>query len=123
MANVIVVDDESDITDMLDMMLTLRGWTVKRAGNRRIALQMIREDPDIQLILLDFNMPDMRPDDFVEKVRQLNPKPKVILITAANRVAERAKSLGVAHYLPKPFQPEDIYEKIEECMAEGVVVS
>src|SRR6185295_17160020 len=109
MAEVIVVDDEPDVSEMVEMMLTLRGWTVKRALNRRAALQMIREDPDIHLVLLDYNMPDMRPDDFLEKVRQLHPRPKVILLTAAHRVAERAKTLGVDYYIPKPFDPAEIH--------------
>jgi CheY-like chemotaxis protein len=117
MAEVIVVDDEPDISDMVELMLTLRGWIVKRALNRRVALQMIREDPDIHIVLLDYIMPGMRADDFLERIRQLNPKPKVILLTAAHRVAERAKMLGVDHYLQKPFDAEDVYDTIEQCMA------
>lgn len=117
MAQIIVVDDEPDISDMLDTMLTLRGWTVKRASDRRSALQMIREDPDIHMILLDYNMPGMRPEDFVEQIRHLNPKPKIVLITAANRVEDRAKQLDLDYYLAKPFAADDIYKKIAECIA------
>jgi DNA-binding response OmpR family regulator len=117
MAEVIVVDDEQDISDMVEFMLTHRGWSVKHARNRRVALQMIREDPEIHIILLDYNMPDMRPDDFLEKVRQLHPQPKVILLTAAHRVAERARTLGIDHYIPKPFDPADVYNTVEQCLA------
>ena len=116
MANIIVIDDEPDITDMLCTMLSLRGWTVKRALNRRAALQLIREDPDIHMVLLDYNMPGMRAEDFLDQIKNLNPKPKVLLFTAAHRVEDRAKQLGIQHYLAKPFEPDDIYSKIEECL-------
>jgi len=116
MGTVIVIDDEPDINDMLEVMLTLRGFTVKRALNRRNALQIIREDPDISVVILDYNMPGMRADDFVEKVRQLNPKPRVILLTAANRIEECAKQLGIDHYLAKPFESDDVFDKICECI-------
>jgi CheY-like chemotaxis protein len=117
MANIIVVDDEPDITDLLEMMLTLRGWTVKRALNRRAALQMIREDPEIHMVLLDYNMPGMRAEDFLDQIRHLTPKPKVLLFTAAHRVEDRARQLGVEHYLSKPFDADDIYNKISECLS------
>ncbi len=116
MAQIIVVDDEPDITDMLDTMLRLRGWTVKRASNRREALQMVREDPEIHMILLDYNMPGMRAEDFIEQIRHLNPKPKIVLLTAAHKVEDRAKQLDLDYFLAKPFEADDIYKKISECI-------
>lgn len=116
---ILVVDDEPDILKFLVWRLRNRGYQVVTAAAGDEALTVAAETvPD--LILLDIKLPRLSGDQVFMVLCQ-NPKLShipVIFATADTSidVAQKAKILGAADYLLKPFDAEQLFEKIEKYL-------
>ena len=116
---VLVVDDETSITEMLTERLEMNGYTVFTAGDGREGLDAaINLRPDI--ILLDIMMPVMDGPQMLEALRQ---QPQggniaVIMVSAVNRAQDisRAEACGVEDYIVKPFELSALMGKIENIV-------
>ena len=96
MAKILVIDDESSIRDLLDTLLSRKGYDVILAENGRKGLELFRrEHPDV--IILDLKMPEMDGLTVLREIRNLDPKKSVIVLTGAvtNETEQRARALGV----------------------------
>ena len=86
------------------------------AHNGEIALDLLAENSQIDLILLDLNMPKMNGFEFLKQLRahtNLKYIPTVVLTTSINRSdLKQAYSIGVAGYLVKPLKYDDYVLKI-----------
>ncbi|MDG1775282.1 MAG: response regulator [Flavobacteriaceae bacterium] len=86
------------------------------AHNGEIALDLLAENSQIDLILLDLNMPKMNGFEFLKQLRahtDLKYLPTVVLTTSINRSdLKQAYSIGVAGYLVKPLKYDDYVLKI-----------
>ncbi|MDA8568636.1 response regulator [Flavobacteriaceae bacterium] len=86
------------------------------AHNGEIALDLLAENSQIDLILLDLNMPKMNGFEFLKQLRahtDLKYIPTVVLTTSINRSdLKQAYSIGVAGYLVKPLKYDDYVLKI-----------
>jgi len=86
------------------------------AHNGEIALGLLAENSQIDLILLDLNMPKMNGFEFLKQLRahtDLKHLPTVVLTTSINRSdLKQAYSIGVAGYLVKPLKYDDYVLKI-----------
>ena len=101
---VLIVDDNPDILILLRTNLRAAGFEAIEAVNGEIALEKIDTDhPDA--VLLDLMMPVMDGWTVLEELKQRPYRPPVIVLSAAdaNANVERAKALGVAAYVTKPF--------------------
>ena len=101
---VLVVDDNPDILILLRTNLRASGFDAVEATNGQVALEKIdSEHPDA--VLLDLMMPVMDGWAVLEELRGRVVRPPVIVVSAADARANvaRAKELGVAAYVTKPF--------------------
>lgn len=116
MKNIVIVDDEMEITAVIEKFLLKSGnYKVHVFHNPVTALSNINSDTDV--VLLDIMMPQMNGLELLPKLREKYPNIKVIMMTAystLDKVLESHRS-GAVHYLMKPFNSlNDIVEKIEE---------
>jgi len=116
MANILVVEDEKDCSDMLSRVLTRRGHRVVRAANGWEGLIAIDEQP-IDLIVLDLMMPGMDGYTFLQILREdrKHTNIPVIVLTALERSGpdQRARRLGVQDYLVKTDPIEEFAASVE----------
>ena len=101
---ILVVDDEPEITSVLDEYFSARGYTVLTAKNGRDALELVdRERPAI--VLLDIRMPGMDGIKVLQQIKLRSPEVAVIMISALKDpvLANRALALGARDYITKPF--------------------
>ena len=101
---VLIADDNPDILILLRTNLRAAGYESLEAGNGQIALERIAEDkPDI--VLLDLMMPVLDGWGVLEALVGVADAPPVIVVSASDSSAnvERARELGVAAYVTKPF--------------------
>ena len=112
---VMVVDDSKLLHRMYDMML--RQCRLVHAGDGREALDRLVEHPDVELILLDLNMPRMGGLEFLANVKKdaAHAHIPVVIITTEGKEAdaERGMQAGAAAYLRKPFRNEDLLACID----------
>ena len=104
MAKILVIDDEQGIRDLLDTLLSRKGYDVVLAENGRKGLEAFRrERPDV--VVLDLKMPGMDGLTVLQEVRTLNPLQPVIILTGAGtpEMEQQIRTLGVTEYVEKEF--------------------
>jgi len=114
---VLVVEDEPDILRVVSYRLEKSGYEVITAVNGDEALEMAKkENPD--LIFLDLRLPVT---DGYEVCRELKSDeifrsiPIILLTASSNRaISEEARDLKADDWLVKPFDPEDLLEKVDK---------
>ena len=120
MAKVLVVDDSSTIRRIVKNTLERIGYPdVVEAENGIDALTKLKEG-DIELVMTDWNMPEMDGITLVKSIRasdKFGAVPIIMVTTEAekNEVME-AMQLGVNDYVVKPFTPDILKEKIQKVM-------
>ncbi|MFH1156242.1 MAG: sigma-54 dependent transcriptional regulator [Pseudomonadota bacterium] len=109
MKNILVVDDEEIIRDNLERILTEEHYRVSTVATGRQGLDFISQN-DIDLVLLDLNLPDINGLDVLKQARELDPDLLVIIITGYSSVesAVQALKLGAYDYIKKPFKADAI---------------
>lgn len=110
---ILVVDDDPQIREFVSWTLQEEGYNVTTAANGALALDLIKQTtPD--LILLDMRMPVMDGWAFAAAYRQLGVAPSpIIVLTAATDAAVFASQIKADDYLPKPFDLNDLIDKVE----------
>jgi YesN/AraC family two-component response regulator len=116
--SVLIVDDESIICEGLKRVLS-EHYTVYTALSGSEALAMLRNTPDIDVMLCDIIMPGMDGHEVIRTVRAENRTIKVIVITAfsdPHKVCE-AMRLGANNFMLKPFDIPQLERMIENALA------
>lgn len=101
--NILVVDDSQELLVLLNAVLTKLGHNVVAAPDSASA----RSCKNFDLALVDWNLNDANGVDFLEELSLINPKAKLILISASRpdaQTAQRLASIG-ASYEAKPLTP------------------
>ena len=106
---VLVVDDEPDIREGSQRILSRVGFEVLKASTGLEALELL-ERQTIPIILLDLKMPGMDGMEVLKRIRQLDETILVIVITgfATVETAIEAMKQGAYDFIPKPFEPEQL---------------
>ncbi len=113
---ILAIDDEVEILNILEMVLMAAGDRVLTAPGAVAGLEIYeRQWPEIDLVLLDYLMPEMTGDLVFEHLQRINPQVRVLLLTACeSAVAQRLMAQGLRGYIPKPFYLDDLVSRIRE---------
>jgi DNA-binding NtrC family response regulator len=116
--NVLVIDDEADIREGLEMLLTTEGYAVDLAHNGTEGLHRM-ENRGYDLVLLDLMMPDMSGMEVLQEVRKRDRETPIFLITAygSTEAAVNALKLGANDYFPKPWDNDKLVIEIDRMIA------
>lgn len=115
MANILLVDDDVELSQMLSEYLTNEGLTVKAIYNGN---QAIEENFDkYQAVILDIMLPDISGIDVLKVIRQ-NYNVPVIMLTAKGDNIDRVLGLelGADDYIPKPCYPRELLARLRAVM-------
>jgi two-component system, OmpR family, alkaline phosphatase synthesis response regulator PhoP len=119
--HVLVVDDEPYIGRIIQLKLESGPYAVQLVHDGRSALDRLRADEPIDLILLDIVMPHASGLDVLAQLRELPHRSQtpVIMLTAKGHEAdrERAAELGATDFLTKPFSPKKLLARIDEIFS------
>ena len=116
---VLVVDDEKDIRDGSERILTRLGFQVLKAGRGEEALDILEKgSPSISIVLLDLKMPGMDGLEVLSRIRVLDETILVIVITgyATVEVATDAMKQGATDFIAKPWQNEKVVATISAAL-------
>jgi len=108
-AFVLVVDDEQDIRDASERILSRIGYQVQKASRGDEALDILNKN-SIDIVLLDLKMPGMDGMEVLAKIRKRSTEIQVIVITgyATVETAIEAMKQGAYDFIPKPFEPDQL---------------
>lgn len=122
MSKILVVDDETD----LEVLITQKFRRKIRAGeydfvfalNGREALEILQQQPDIDMILSDINMPEMDGLTLLSKVKEQNPLLKAVIISAYGDLENirTAMNRGAFDFITKPVDFKDLEITIEKTL-------
>lgn len=118
-AHLMLVDDESMLTDMGRQMVRILGYRVTTCNDPREALEIFRAIPgDFDLLITDMTMPYMTGDKLVREFRSVRPDLPIILCTgfSENMSPEKAAELGVNHFLLKPLTLRQLGTTIHDVL-------
>lgn len=116
----LLVDDSKTMRNIQKKVLeTLGGVEFAEAGDGLEALTVIASNPaGFDLILIDWNMPNMDGITLVGKIREKDKKTPLVMATTEaekSRVLEAIRA-GVNNYVVKPFTPEALLEKVKQTL-------
>jgi CheY-like chemotaxis protein len=118
-SRILVVDDDPDIREVLGLVLGAEGLDVVSAYDGMDALEKLREDRSIALVVLDLMMPRMTGGELVKVLRgdpTLGRIP-VVLLSGDVRCPEVAGELGVAAHLGKPVELATLTKAVWDALA------
>jgi two-component system chemotaxis response regulator CheY len=118
MKTVLLVDDSRAVRIAASNIIEPLGFQILEAGDVQVALDVLRDNPQIDIVLLDWNMPIMDGYQFLTTLRADKeiPQPLVMMCTTENEMSQIVKAMqaGADEYVMKPFTEEIISEKFEE---------
>src|SRR5712671_2708451 len=116
---VLVIDDEADIRESLDALLSLEGYEVDLAANATEGAKKL-ESHVYDLVLLDLMMPDRSGMDVLRDVRDRDRETPIFMITAfgSTETAVNALKLGANDYFTKPWENDKLLIEIDRTIAQ-----
>jgi len=114
-ANILIVEDEQIQRTLLTDLLRKEGYDSTGAGNGVDALRTFKEKA-IDIVLLDFKLPDTDGLTLLKQFKQINPETEIIMVTAYGSIENAVDALksGASEYLTKPVDLEDLLFKIKK---------
>jgi DNA-binding NtrC family response regulator len=113
--NVLIVDDESVVSDFLVKLLLLEGVQAKSVDDAYKALEAIKKEK-FDFIFLDVRMPKLNGIDALREIKKVDPAAKIVMMTgyAVDALLEEAKQEGAIAALKKPFEIKEIIKLMQE---------
>ncbi len=106
-SNILVLDDETIITNLLQTILEMAGYSVKVFNDSEKALEYFLNNPDyFHMAIVDFQMPKLNGLEFLKRVRKVNSTIPVMMLTAYSNpfLINNAANLNICEYIVKPFR-------------------
>jgi len=111
---ILVCDDEREIRTIVRLLLERSGYEVVEAEDAETAIASLKEDPGIDLCIMDVMMPGKSGVEAVAEIREFSSLP-VIFLTAKSLDGDKEEAYGVGgdDYIVKPFSSRELLMKIE----------
>ena len=123
LTHALVADDEPHIGRIIKMKLEQGPFRVTLVYDGREALEVLRREDDIKLVLLDLMMPYLSGLDVLAEMKRderLKHLPAIVLTAAGQEQQHRlALELGAAEFMTKPFSPKRLYARAAELAGIG----
>jgi len=118
-ANVLLVDDESEFVETFSERLRMRNLSILEAFSGEEALQVLSKHQDIEVVILDVKMPGMDGVQTLAEIKKSYPLVEVIMLSGHADVESAIDGMkqGAFDYLMKPCDMDQIIAKVTEAAA------
>lgn len=117
-ATILIVDDEEELRENLFDLLEFKGYRVLKAASGEEALEMLASN-DVDLALLDIQLPGMSGLDVLQEIRKSKPTMPVAMVSASSvrSILAKAEEYGANRVVLKPYSQMEILRTVEELLA------
>ncbi|OLP16312.1 hypothetical protein BST81_22215 [Leptolyngbya sp. 'hensonii'] len=126
-ATILVVDDSLTTRQTLALTLKKANYRVVQARDGREALEQLRQEPGIQAVFCDIEMPQMNGFEFLSHCRQEFSRAVLPVIMLTSRSSDKhrrlAQLMGATTYLTKPYLEHELLKTLQTCLNEIMVRS
>ncbi len=118
---VLVVEDETELRDLLFDVLTERGYKVLTAEDGQRALAVFLNHRDIDLVITDIGLPKVGGLDLYKAIKKLKREIKVVMVSGFVNESDREEMLkgGVDEFIQKPYKPVDVLRRVRDILDRG----
>ena len=111
---ILAVDDEPDLRSLLGILLKNKGYEVLEAASGQEAVELLRSEPRIDLVIMDIMMPGLSGVQACAEIRKFSTVP-MLFLTAKSQLSDKAEAYasGGDDYLAKPFSQNELMMKVE----------
>lgn len=123
MTKIMIVDDETDLREMINLVLRKEGYETEMAENGADFIQKIDQFQP-ELVTLDVMMPGLTTREILEQLKNKHARPRIILLTVVQYSEEekqRLFNMGIVDYITKPFKLSDFKERIRNLIDKQIV--
>ncbi len=116
---VLVVDDSKLARNRILTLLKNQNYRTVEAENGKEALKVMEADPDVRMVITDYNMPEMDGFELITELRKTRPKNQLAVIGisgADGKQTARFLKIGANDFLQKPVQAEEFYCRVNQQM-------
>lgn len=115
---IMIVDDDREIVELLNIYLQNEGYDVIKAYNGQQALNYLKNDQGIQLVILDVMMPQVDGMEVLKILRAENDSIPVIIVSAKSSDNDKIQGLisGADDYVTKPFNPLEVIARVKSLL-------
>lgn len=115
---ILIVEDDKHSFEFLKIVLEMAKMTTIWAQDGSSAIRLCNENSDIDLVLMDINMPIMNGFEATKEIKKFRPKLPIIAQTAYAILGDREKALseGCDDYISKPIKKEVLMSKIDKLL-------
>jgi CheY-like chemotaxis protein len=123
MANILIIDDESEGRYAIRAVLEDIGHSVAEAGTGTEGLERFQEGK-YDLVICDIIMPDKEGIETIVEIRQIEPDQRIVAISGGGRIKKEdylavAAAVGATHTISKPFDAETLTEMVTRILHNG----
>ena len=121
MVRVLVVEDETNIRDMIALNLRHAGMEVVEAESAEAALPLLAQKPGCDAAILDVMLPGMNGFSLCETIRRTDQKIGIIILSAKGQEQDKIRglSIGADDYMTKPFSVSELLARVEALCRRG----
>jgi DNA-binding NtrC family response regulator len=120
MKRILVIDDDTQMREMLRKVLERAGYEVEDAADGKIGTKIHRQEP-VDLVVTDLIMPEKEGIETIREFRRDFPQLKIIAISGGGRIGANgylsmAKTMGAHRIFSKPFDLKTFSETVKELL-------
>jgi two-component system cell cycle sensor histidine kinase/response regulator CckA len=123
---ILVVEDEEALRELLNVILTNKGYKVLIANDGAEAVDVYqRQGSEIKLVLTDMGLPILTGQELVKRLIKINPSVKIIIASGYLDPGSKSEALkaGVKAFVQKPYQPEEIVRTLRKVLDQSRTAS
>ena len=116
--NILVVEDDAAMRQSCAKVFRIKGYDVTEASSAEEALDQIREQPDVDVVLTDLKMPGMDGVALLKEIKLLDPRIEVVLMTGYGSIKNAIEAMkhGAADYITKPFDTNELLMTVSKII-------
>lgn len=117
---ILIVEDETAIRRLLVSLLSAEGYRIQSVADGTLAIRILEDDPEIDLVLTDLAMPGIPGTAVAEYLSRTRPQVKVVCMSGNPQPHEnslrRLLDRRLVDYLPKPFTPAQVLQMVKRLL-------